>query len=306
MKYFTQLTLFAKAMNISIFFLYLLSISKSFACEVSAPERLILTSKVSPHDFSKVLTYKSCETDIQIQLNKLLTDFRGMVNTKVVQTETGIKNIKLKNQFFIQSLIEYINRRHPLQENWRFIEANFVALKNHILPLKKGQSLSFSCQTCNTPGIHNSYIVLENPLKATGLREWLQVKIGIKVKALVSNHTISVDNKPLRENQFSNKEVYSFEPDQLFTNTVNLPYYKLNKALPQGSLVKFSDLSPINLVKLGMPVQIIFKQGNLSLHSTAKASQAGRLGDLIQLRNIKNNKTIIGKVINFNTVEIEL
>jgi flagella basal body P-ring formation protein FlgA len=46
--------------------------------------------------------------------------------------------------------------------------------------------------------------------------------------------------------------------------------------------------------------------GVIKLNGSATPMRAGRLGEVIQLKTINSKKIIIGRITNFNEVEVEL
>jgi hypothetical protein len=65
------------------------------------------------------------------------------------------------------------------------------------------------------------------------------------------------------------------------------------------------DIQPVNLVNYGTPVKINLKNSAISLTKIASPTRSAQFGESVELK-INNEKTITGKVIDYNQVVIEL
>jgi|GEM_PF-1992501 len=59
------------------------------------------------------------------------------------------------------------------------------------------------------------------------------------------------------------------------------------------------------LIKRGAKVLMTFSKGNLTIHAEGQALSDGAKGDIIQIRNMQSKKTVSGRVIAPNQVEVE-
>lgn len=91
-----------------------------------------------------------------------------------------------------------------------------------------------------------------------------------------------------------------------FKDVEHLRFYRPNKPLAKGRAIKHTDLTPKTLVKYNQNVEVLLKGKNISLKTKATSRQNGRYGDTVKLHNPKTGKDILGKVIDYNTVEVEI
>jgi flagella basal body P-ring formation protein FlgA len=73
----------------------------------------------------------------------------------------------------------------------------------------------------------------------------------------------------------------------------------------EGSIITSMDIQPVNLVSYGTPVKLILKNSNINLSKSAMPARSAQFGDTIEIQTA-NNKKILGRVIDYNKVVIEL
>lgn len=69
------------------------------------------------------------------------------------------------------------------------------------------------------------------------------------------------------------------------------------RTLLPGRYVKASALREAYLVEKGVPVEMVYVSGGLSISATAVTLEAGAAGDLVKLRNIDSGKIVSGVVM---------
>lgn len=277
-----------------------------YACEIKAPKAIIITDTVESYELKSAFKYQDC-TDEQVKaFNLLLTDYSGTLNQRVLHAELNDNRIKLNQSFHISTLVTAINDRITLPKNWKIVDLKTIGQGSSFFSLNNEEHLQVACKNCNLTGTKNISFNIVDPISNTKESYWLTGEVAIAVEALVSKKNISITNQPLDKNHFEMKTVYSARPENFFTFTDKLPYYKANRPLREGQVVKFNDIGPLNLVNIGTPVQVKLNSHGLKLQSIGIPTRSGKLGEIIQLKNPKTNKIIVGKITNFNEVEVEL
>lgn len=277
-----------------------------YACEISAPKTLIITHDIESYELNSAFKYKKCDSEQKKAFNILLTDYTGNLNQRTLSSELSDRRIKLANSFNIVTLSTALNNRISLPQKWKIIDLKLVGQSFHFFALNNEQHLQVSCNSCNNTGTKNIKMDIVNPLTNTKSSYWITGNVAVAVDALVAKSNVSITNQALRRNNFEMKTVYSSRPENFFTFEDKLPYYKANRPLRSGQVVHFNDISPINLVTIGTPVQVKLNANGLKLQSVGMPTRSGRLGEIIQLKNPTTHKIIIGKITNFNEVEVEL
>lgn len=277
---------------------------RTFPCSFDGGFRLYTNNK--PHSLPESIKYKNCNNRQISNFLNLLNDFQGALSQRIIHSELKEEKILLKKPIFVASLESLINEKVNTPKGWRIMNPNPISAKMNFFIVQPGENISISCDTCNQPGNRNLKIIRSNPISGKVDQQWAKVQVAVKGKSLVAKQNLPVNNRALNPSDFQEKEFYSISPEQFFTNKPQLVFYKLNKAVTRGSSLNFSDLSSINLIQMGRPVRVTLRSGTLVLQSKAIANQSGKLGDVIRLKNLSTNKTIIGKVTDFNKVEVEL
>jgi|GEM_PF-2336650 len=282
---------------------FIISLS-AFPCTFEGGFRLYTNNK--PHSLPESIKHKDCSSKQITSLLNLLNDFQGTLSQRVINSELRKEEIYLKKAIFVKSLESLINEKVNTPKGWKLMNPIPISPKMNFFTVLAEENISIHCDNCNQPGNRSLKIVRSNPISGKTDQQWAKVEVAVKGNSLIAKQNIPVNNKALNPSDFEERSFYSTNPEKFFTNKSQLVFYKLNKAITQGSSLNFSDISSINLIKMGRPVRVILRSGTLILQSKAVANQSGKLGDVIRLRNLSTNKTIIGKVTDFNKVEVEL
>jgi flagella basal body P-ring formation protein FlgA len=285
-------------------FSFFISITMSLACEVQGP-KFVIFSKEKTTKPSEAFQFKNCSNINVSKLKNFINDFEGTLHTRLVKTETGI-NAKIKENSKVFELNSFLNLRVDKERDWRFISSTVTAQREELIVVDKEESLNVICDHCTHTGTKNIKIEIRNPIESRYKYTWVQTDLAAKTEALLPTRAIPVNNQALTPKDFVRKIIYHTRPEQFFTQPDQLIFYKVNKPKSKGEAVKFQDLTPVNLVQMGQPATVILKNKGLHLETTAIPGQSGRLGQQIRLKNPRTKKTIIGKVIHFNKVEVEL
>ncbi len=92
----------------------------------------------------------------------------------------------------------------------------------------------------------------------------------------------------------------------LITDLSVLKFYKTNKPLRAGELLKRSDLNPLNLVKAGLKTDVILENHVVRIKTQGISRSNGSIGELVEVFHPQKNKKYQGKVIDINKVLVEL
>ncbi len=296
-------------LTLTILFLFLcLLLSQAFAqCEIQTFERIIITREFNSSEAQNSIKYTNCSSKILSSFREVLASGQGTFNSywfnKVQSHPVSIKPQKIR----LTPLDELITKKVLTKPNWYFQNSQILGRNKSAFYLNEGDHLHINaCPTCSRTGEKNIKIHISNPIKRTQRTEWVKGDILIKAKALILKEHIGPSNGPLQSHQFEVKETMSTNPERLFANKRKVIFYKLNKPKRAGESLNFSDLVPVRLVFPGKPVQIIFTNNGINLSSKAMPMQSGKFGESIQLKNITTKRAIVGKIVGFNKVAVEL
>jgi flagella basal body P-ring formation protein FlgA len=93
-------------------------------------------------------------------------------------------------------------------------------------------------------------------------------------------------------------------PDGAVVALADLEGKIARRTLLPGRYVKVNALREAYLVEKGVPVEMVFVSGGLSISATAVSLQAGAAGDMVKLRNADSGKIVSGIVMADGTVRV--
>ena len=79
---------------------------------------------------------------------------------------------------------------------------------------------------------------------------------------------------------------------------------EIKRRLSDGRVLTVRDVGPRSAVKSSTPVNVVWKEGALSLELSGRALEAGAVGDEIRVLNTMTSRTIRGTVVGDGMVEI--
>lgn len=302
---------------LTIFFLFSLSRpllaqednKDSAFCEITTSAKVYhfgADSKEQPSLFQ----HSTCPGQINEQFQRVLTNSNGPVSAEHLASLISEKSEKTKKVLIkperirVYSLIQLLSERIQLRDNQ--VLRNLSLLDKGSLLLSENEQLMIQCQNCRELGELNIELVINQVSLGKLSSRWLKANQLVKTPALVALSPQRVSHNPLQRQQFQIQTIETAKPQDYFVDQEKLPFYRLNRPLAAGSAIKHSDLAGVNLVNAGTPAKVFLKNANLSISRTAHPIRGGKFGEMVQLRNPQTNKTILGKVIDFNKVEVEL
>ena len=268
--------------------------------------RLNPTQVLSSND---IIYQSSCPNVVSAKISQIISSSNGSVSADFLQSEIE-KEFKDQPVTLTPRKTTLLDLGTTLREqltegsNLYFLDTRSL---NNIrsVGLVEGEQLHASCEGCSNYGEKSIKIDIANPLTNSARSLWFTSKVMAKVKVLKAKRTLSFQQKSLSVDDFVAEDIYSLTPDNALTTLENIHYYKPNKTIMQGSVVSRLDLQSINLVNYGTPVTVVLKNQNINLQRSAMPTRSALFGETIELKS-PNNKTIAGKVIDYNKVVIEL
>lgn len=278
-------------------------------CQISVYPKIYTIKESTTLLTKEIIKNSNCDLPTKREFVKFLTTTKGVVSSKQLTRmfkSMANKEITLQpSKIAIYKLEDFLTERIAFSKSW-FVKDLKSAKRNAALVLNTNETLLVDCPTCNFPGNKSIRIIVQDPIKNTNKFQMLNAKVLIKTIALVPRGIIQVDNLPLSSKMFKKQEVFVDNPAHIFMNEKALVFYKANKPLTGEKALLLSDLVSVSIVKAGTPTSIQLSHDGISLSSTAIPLRSGKYGDIIQLRSTRSKKIIIGKVIDYNKVAIEL
>lgn len=252
----------------------------------------------------------SCSAEINASFQKTLTNSNGPISSQHLQSlineDRGSRvNIQITpERLRVYNLSELVRERTQVKDNEFF--RRFSLMDKGPLILNEHEQLIIQCQNCRQLGEVNIELVINHVNDSKFTSRWLKAELIARTQALVAVSPQRVSHQSLKTEEFHLQTIETSKPADYFIDVEKIAFYRLNRPLAIGEPLKFSDLGGVNLVNVGTPAKVFLENANLSLSRMANPIRGGKFGEMIQLRNPQTNKTILGKVIDFNKVQVEL
>ena len=299
--------MFKLVLTILLLFICLL-ISQTWAqCEIHTFDKIIFAHDFDISTSQEAIKSTDCSPVIVKSFREILASGKGSFNSRWFNKDQSEKVIIKPSKVNIISLDELVTEKILGKTDWHFKNSRILGQRRAAFYLNKDEELSFvPCASCGDTGERNIKVHIFNSLKGTKYSEWIKGSILIESRALVFKEHLGPSNGPLLGNHFETQKILSKSPEKLFVHKDNVIFYKLNRPKKAGEPLYFNDLVPIYLVFPGRPVRISLSHGGIKLSTKAMPLKRGRWGETIQLKNIKTKRIIVGKVVDFNKVSVEL
>ena len=269
-------------------------------CTFSTFETILHSQNTNTNN---IILNSNCPDDIKFNIAKTLLQFDGLVTghylNSVFQKEFKDYKINLvPSKVNVMALDMFLQDKLNLNKGLKVF--NSKSVNGRALVTNNSNKIKVFCTDCQRAGDNQVKIVINNQ------NYWITTTLKRKTKTLSFTKNKSVNNESLQKDDFVVKYIYTTNPQKYYTNVKHLSFYKLNKEKNIYSVLLVRDLTAINLITAGRPAQIIFKHNNLKIFDTATPFTSGKLGQIITLKKQGNNKKIVGKIINYNKVLVEL
>ncbi|MGK0367952.1 MAG: flagella basal body P-ring formation protein FlgA [Thermoproteota archaeon] len=280
---------------LTFFALILLYTVSANSCEIETYANIYKGSKVS-----KVLIKNSnCPTSIQDNFIEFIGNVEGVISARQFKNSFNHK-IDLQPKIIkVTSLKSFIKRAVKLPFNYFVKGLRLLSTNQSIYNDKKIGHISCST-TCLDSGSKNILLRLNNQ------NIWVSANIKIKSKVYVLNRSIDIHSRAINPEHVVIKEIFINKNDSYITDIKTLQFFKPNKRIPKYTALRVTDLSPLNLVRAGMKVNVTINANNISLKSTGIARRNGQHRDEIEIYNPISKKKYIGTVTDFNKVVVNL
>ena len=256
-----------------------------------------------------IIKDSNCSEEINSKISLLLSQAEGAVGVDFINSEMQKEfpllsiNIKTKKLTFLD-LNDNLKEQLLQGTNLFFTQSKSMNGLSTI-GLVEGEQLRVSCETCNNYGDKNVKLEIVNTLNGNQRTLWMNSRIMAKIKVLKAKNAISFQQKSLQVDDFYFDEILTMHPEHVLTTLENIQFHKPNKTIVENAVVLNQDIQPLMLVNYGTPVTLLLNNQNISLQKSALPLRSARFGEIVELKST-NNKSIIGKVIDFNKVVIQL
>ncbi|MFP5384981.1 MAG: flagella basal body P-ring formation protein FlgA [Bacteriovoracia bacterium] len=276
----------------------------SFACEVHLPHNILILGTSA--DLLKSSATTGCKEDTLLEINSTLTSVEGKISSFQLSDMMKDKGHKVAIQ---PNLIEIHHLKHLVREQLLLpsgvqLKSSEAVNSSDFLTLAPGDKVEIECSSC----LYGS----QQPLNVhiygfDGTKKSVTVRADFKkmVKAyrFIGFHAAfsEVTSEALKE-----EFVESIPHTDLITELETLKFYKLNKPVRAGELLRRSDLNALNLVKAGLRTEVIIENELVKVKTTGISRSNGTFGQIVEVFHPQKNKKYQGKVIDINKVLVDL
>ena len=277
----------------------------ALACEVYLPYQLIVFS--DDKSGKNVYQPKNCEAAVIDDLHQIVTSLEGrvasfqlkeMMSTRGHDIEVGPQSI------LIQQFRTMIREQLPLPAGVQVKATRSINMPG-ILALPAGDKIEINCSAClyGTQQPLNVTIMGFDGSKQSMFANADFMKMVKAYRLLSALPSFSSLNDPglLKE-----EYIESIPQTDLITDMDTLRFYKTNKPLKAGEILKRSDLNAVNLVKAGLKTDVVLENQMIRIKTQGISRSNGTFGELVEVYHPQKNKKYQGKVIDINKVLVEL
>jgi flagella basal body P-ring formation protein FlgA len=279
-------------------------ISSGFACEINLPKYVLLLKKIEIENLRD--NFKYCPNDVSNEVISILNSVEGKISKKQIDEILSSKNLSAKihpELIQIQNLTTLVREKFQLPINVEFELIDTINLPP-MLTLNNGDNIDFDCNNCSFVMEQNLKLKFQ---KLNGEQDQLTLRLNFKnkIKAYVLKTFVPPFSQINRE-QLREEFIEPIPHTELITNIETLKFFKTNKPIKPGEILKKSDLNGSLLVKAGSNTEVIIENQLLKLKTTGISRNSGIYGDQVEVLNIQKNKKYVGKIIDINKIQVEI
>ncbi|PIP91092.1 MAG: hypothetical protein COW79_03310 [Bdellovibrionales bacterium CG22_combo_CG10-13_8_21_14_all_38_13] len=271
-------------------------------CTLSTHAKVLILS--NDGDFSNLIKKSNCNDQSVSNFVNFARNARGHIKPTLLA--------KLFPEItFSPTSIEFVSLQEAL-ENKSLLpnEASLMSAtklnRSSLIGLENDQRLELECRSCPTTGFHNIKISIRDNLGQYLSTEWVKAEVGVPVKALVSNSTQTPTFKAIDPSLLITKTIISSNPENLVRAKTPVQFFKFSKTINSGEVLQKDHISSLQLVRPGTQARVLIKDGTITINGFAEPLSYGIYDQTIKLKNSKTSKIFWGKVIDNNSVVVEL
>ena len=287
-----------------IVFFFIICSAFADACEVYLPGHLVILGQTS--SFEQSIKQSECSSETILEINNTINSVEGKITSFQFSEILKLKNHDVTVQpalIQVQHLNHLVRDQIMMPAGIQMRSSEAVNAQNYLV-LSPGDRVQVQCLGC----LFGSQQTLNvKVLGFDGTDKALTVKADFKkmVKAyrVLGFHPAF---SPITATSLKEEFVESIPHTDLITNLDTLHFFKVNKPIRSGELLRQSDLNAINLVRAGTKTEVIIENEHVRLKTEGISRSNGILGELVEVFHPQKNKKYLGKVIDINKVSVEL
>jgi flagella basal body P-ring formation protein FlgA len=269
------------------------------SCEINSYAQIFKINNVID---DSIIKSSDCSSEIINNFITLVTNANGKLNASYLSqyfkseyktsVELSPKNLTVKQ---LKTVLE-----EKLSSSTKMVSSIKSLYGKSSFTLDENELLQVSCSSCNSAGEKNIKITSN---KGT---TWISAIFLVNSEAYRARKSLNRMSPLLLSTDFEQINTSDRGRTRYFTDIENIQFYKLNKDLREGDLIKSHDLSPKRLVNFGQKVKLTIKNKFINLKTIGIAKKSGKIGDFIEIQNPKTKKVFLGKITDFNKAVVDL
>lgn len=273
-------------------------------CEVHLPEHLVILGNNA--DLTSSATHTACTEEVLKELNDTLKSVDGKISHFQLSGLLKSKNFDVQVQphlITVQHLKTLIREQMMLPSGVHLNSSEAVNSPDFVT-LNYGEKVEVTCPDClfgSHQPLNVTVYAMDGNKKALTVRA--DFKKMVKAYKAISFHPAFSGIEP---SSLKEEYVEVIPHTDLVSNLETLRFYKLNKPLRPGELLRQADLNPLSLVKAGMKTEVVIENELVKLITSGISRSNGSLGEYVEVFHPQKNKKYQGKVIDINKVLVEL
>lgn len=288
-----------------LFFATVLALSSSaFACEVHLPHHFVILGDAPL--LTSAATHTGCSEHTLKDVNETLRSVDGKITSFQL---AGLLKSKNHEVLFQPNLVNVQHFKTLVREQLMLpsgiqLHSSQALNSQDFITLNHGETVEVECAGCQ---FGKKQPVNVNISGIDGTKK--SVVVTADFKKMVKAYRVTSFHPAFAEvSTASLKEEYVevIPHTDLVTNLDTLKFFKLNKPVRSGELLKQSDLNALSLVKAGVKTEVIIENELVKLKTSGISRSNGSLGEYVEVFHPQKNKKYLGKVIDINKVLVEL
>ncbi len=276
-------------------------------CQITLADKIIYQKNSHLSNFNNIydeFKNTNCPHNVLKFTIDSLIQQNGVINTRHFSTllndEFPEQNVSIyPEEISMIEMSSFVKDKLKIDDDYEIQNLKIVSNKS-LFKLQKFDDVSIECQNCTSAGEKNI------KLTVNGQNIWVSLKLLSKIQVYMANSDIGPNEQNTLAEKTNSEMIYVENPAQFITTSEDLRFFKTNKRIQKNSPIKISDLIPITLVNSGQLTKIQYDSNGIKVNGSAIAKKSGSKGQTIELYNPKNKKLILGRIIDFNTVKIDL
>lgn len=209
-------------------------------------------------------------------------------------------------QVITQERVEAALRRHALQYGpWKAENVELRVLPFPALTIAPGLARYQVLQPTkfSNPGVHNFQLAVEIAGKEAA-RLWLKAEIRVFEQVVVAAAPLA-RQEPIgaRDLRVERREMAG-RGNRPFSRIEDVIGKQPTRAIDANEVLTASAVDRPTLIKRGSAIKLVFETGSLRVETAGVAEEAGKIGELIQVKNASSGKILRGVVLDGRQVRL--